>query len=291
MVSRRRVTARARAPGTWTCALAAEHLAVEAEVPRLLLVVQLLAQAGRDLLVDPAGVDRGVVAAVEAEDQPELRRGRLRPPLPCSGIAACRRRSRPSWQLALWTWPERGGGRGARAGTRRSGSAQSGPSSATMRRRTNGLPIGGALLCSCASSAAYSAGSASGMVAISWATFISGPFSPPSASLQLGGVATRRADGPSSRAPAIRAAWHADGAADLGVAADPRAEAVLALDLAGRRRGVAHARSGMASSSWSISPSSRPRPLAQKPGSDASRPNGASSSLWRSVPPARSSSR
>ena len=45
-----------------------------------------------------------------------------------------------------------------------------------MRRLTKAQPIGGASLCSLVSSAAYSGGSASGMVAISWATFMIGPF-------------------------------------------------------------------------------------------------------------------
>ena len=58
---------------------------------------------------------------------------------------------------------------------------QSGPSSAAMRRLTKAQPIGGAWLCSLVSSAAYSGGSASGMVAISCATFMIGPLRPPSA--------------------------------------------------------------------------------------------------------------
>ena len=51
-----------------------------------------------------------------------------------------------------------------------------------MRRRTNGQPMAGALVCSSASSAANSGGSMSGTVANIWAAFISGPFSLPSAS-------------------------------------------------------------------------------------------------------------
>jgi len=50
-----------------------------------------------------------------------------------------------------------------------------------MRRLTKAQPIGGASLCSLASSAAYSGGNRSGMVAMSWATFISGPLRLPSA--------------------------------------------------------------------------------------------------------------
>jgi hypothetical protein len=55
------------------------------------------------------------------------------------------------------------------------------PSSAAIRRFTNGQPIGGASDCSFINSDAYSGGSASGMFASNCATFISGPFSPPSA--------------------------------------------------------------------------------------------------------------
>ena len=50
-----------------------------------------------------------------------------------------------------------------------------------MRRLTKAQPMGGASLCSFISSAAYSGGSASGMVAMSWATFMIGPLRPPSA--------------------------------------------------------------------------------------------------------------
>ena len=50
-----------------------------------------------------------------------------------------------------------------------------------MRRLTKAQPIGGASLCSFCNSVAYSGGSRSGMVAINCATFISGPFSRPSA--------------------------------------------------------------------------------------------------------------
>ena len=84
--------------------------------------------------------------------------------------------------------------------------AQSGPSSAAMRRRTNGQPIGGAWLCSWPSSAAYSAGSASGMVASSCATFMIGPFSPPSAAASAAASLSRSGSSPNRRRPAMRAA-------------------------------------------------------------------------------------
>jgi hypothetical protein len=86
----------------------------------------------------------------------------------------------PSSEVARCTWP-----RLAAAAASRSNEpnfdCQSAPSSAAMRRRTNGQPIAGASFCSCASSSANSAGKASGMVASNCATFISGPFSVPSA--------------------------------------------------------------------------------------------------------------
>ena len=126
------------------------------------------------------------------------------------------------------------------------------------------------------------------MVAISWATFISGPFSPPSASFRSAAwpLVERATEQPRAGDPRR---LHAHGSADLGVAAHARAE-VFSLSYLGSRV-ACHDGSGMAASSWSISPSSRPSPLAQKPGSDASSPKGASSSRWRMVPPARSSSR
>ena len=53
--------------------LVPQHVGIEVHVPGLALVVELLAQALRQLLVDPLWLDRAVVAAVDAEDQPELR--------------------------------------------------------------------------------------------------------------------------------------------------------------------------------------------------------------------------
>ena len=80
------------------------------------------------------------------------------------------------------------------------------PSSALMRRLTKAQPIGGAWLCSLVSSAAYSGGSASGMVASSCATFMIGPFRPPSAAASPKRLAAGPAGTPSRRAPAMRAA-------------------------------------------------------------------------------------
>ena len=66
--------------------------------------------------------------------------------------------------------------------------------------------MGGASLCSLMSSAAYSGGSASGMVAMSWATFIIGPLSPPSAAASSNAFLPRSSVMPNNRAPAMRAA-------------------------------------------------------------------------------------
>ena len=81
-----------------------------------------------------------------------------------------------------------------------------GPSSASMRRLTKAEPIGGASLCSLVSSSAYSGGSASGMVASSCATFISGPLRPPSAAASAIALPPRSSLSPSARDVAMRAA-------------------------------------------------------------------------------------
>jgi hypothetical protein len=75
-----------------------------------------------------------------------------------------------------------------------------------MRRRTKAQPIGGALACSCASSSAYSAGNASGIVDRNCATFISGPFRPPSTVLRSSAWLARLVRTPNTRSPATRAA-------------------------------------------------------------------------------------
>ena len=66
--------------------------------------------------------------------------------------------------------------------------------------------MGGAWLCSLVSSAAYSGGSASGMVAISCATFMIGPLRPPSAAASAMAFLPRSSVMPRKRAPAMRAA-------------------------------------------------------------------------------------
>ena len=110
--------------------------------------------------------------------------------------------------------------------------AQSGPSSATMRRRTNAGPMGGACDCSCDSSCAYSAGSASGMVASSCATFMIGPLRPPSAAASAAALLASSpldAEQPLAGDPG---GHRADIGADAHVARRPRGEPVLLLVLA-----------------------------------------------------------
>src|SRR6185437_8234007 len=75
-----------------------------------------------------------------------------------------------------------------------------------MRRRTKFQPMAGALALSCASSAAYSAGSASGTVDRNCATFISGPLRPPRIVFRSSACAARSVLMPSIRSPATRAA-------------------------------------------------------------------------------------
>ena len=96
-----------------------------------------------------------------------------------------------------------------------------------MRRLTKAQPIGGAWLCSFVSSAAYSGGSASGMVAISCATFMIGPLSPPSAAASADGIAGAvelRAEQPRARHARRHAA---DVGADARVARGAGGEAVF----------------------------------------------------------------
>ena len=105
---------------------------------------------------------------------------RPRPPTSYPDIGACRRARDPSWARARCTWPSEAAAAGLCSKLAKR-VCQSGPSSADMRRLTKAQPMGGASLCSLVSSIAYSAGSASGMVASNWATFMIGPFRPPSA--------------------------------------------------------------------------------------------------------------
>ena len=87
--------------------------------------------------------------------------------------------------------------------------------------------MGGASLCSFCSSAAYSGGSRSGMVAMSCATFIIGPFEPAERGGKLDGLPARSRSQPSSRdaGDARRDAAHFG--ADPRIARGAGGEAVL----------------------------------------------------------------
>ena len=95
-----------------------------------------------------------------------------------------------------------------------------------MRRLTKAQPIGGASACSCASSIAYSGGTASGMVAMSCATFMIGPLSPPSMRASSAACAPRSTSRPSAREPIIRAARPPTPAADPRIAGEPAGKPV-----------------------------------------------------------------
>ncbi len=76
-----------------------------------------------------------------------------------------------------------------------------------MRRLTKAAPIGGASACNFCNSSAYSGGSRSGIVAMSCATFMIGPFKPPSAAVSA--LALRwslPSPPPNRREPTMRAA-------------------------------------------------------------------------------------
>ena len=125
--------------------------------------------------------------------------------LAMSGYCSLQATSVPSGSTARCTWP-RLAAAAASWPKLLNLPCQSGPSSPDMRRRTKLQPIGGALACSCASSLAYSSGSASGMVDMNCATFISGPFSPPRIALRSSAWADWLPLMPNTRWPAKRAA-------------------------------------------------------------------------------------
>ena len=167
-------------------------------------------------------------------------------------------------------------------------SRQSAPSSACMRRLTKAAPIGGASDCSFCSSAAYSAGKASGMVAMSWATFMIGPLRPPSARVSAAALPAPRSFAPMSRPPrcAPRPRPHSPRRArsarrapridwPLYPSSCHRLKLCLSELCARRAPPAAHP---MPSSS-TIMRSMSERPASQKAGSWASSPKGASSSL------------
>ena len=112
-----------------------------------------------------------------------------------SGYCSLAAASVPSGKVARWTWPSEAANE-ASFSKFANFDCQSGPSSVAMRRRTKAQPMAGALACNCASSRAYSGGSASGMVEMSCAAFISGPFRPPSAALRSVACLSRSSDSP-----------------------------------------------------------------------------------------------
>ena len=122
-----------------------------------------------------------------------------------SGYCSLAASARPSCATARCTWPSEADAAGCGSKLLKR-AAQSGPSSAIMRRRTNAGPIGGACDCSWESSCAYSAGSASGMVASSCATFMIGPLRPPRAAASAAAFFGSSPSMPKRRWPATRAA-------------------------------------------------------------------------------------
>ena len=122
-----------------------------------------------------------------------------------SGYCSLQASRLPSFAVARWTCPSDAAAQ-ERSSNEPKRLCQSGPSSAIMRRLTKAGPMGGASLCSFDSSSAYSGGSTSGMVAMSWATFMIGPLSPPSALVSAAAFDWSAPSMPKSRAPAMRAA-------------------------------------------------------------------------------------
>ena len=135
--------------------------------------------------------------------------------------------------------------------------------------------MGGAWLCSLVSSVAYSAGSASGMVASSCATFMIGPFKTAERGgkpERIGGAILRHAE----QTRAGHARGHAaDFGADLGIAFGASGEAILFV-IRGRRHDQA-VLSKASSSPMRLAITLKPP--SQNFGSRASSPNGASNSL------------
>src|SRR5262249_17227733 len=120
-----------------------------------------------------------------------------------SGYCSLQASSVLSWARARCTWPSEAAAAGW-CSKLANFFCQSGPSSAAMRRLTKAQPMGGASLCSFISSAAYSGGSASGMVAKGWPTFMIGPLRPPSAAASSRAFFPRSRPSPTSPAPRLR---------------------------------------------------------------------------------------
>ena len=122
-----------------------------------------------------------------------------------SGYCSLQASGSPLLAVARWTWPSEAAAAGFRSNEPKR-ACQSAPSSACMRRLTKAAPIGGASDCSFWSSAAYSGGTTSGMVARSCATFMIGPLRPPSACASRAALEASSPFRPKNRVPAIRAA-------------------------------------------------------------------------------------
>ena len=205
MVSSRLVESSGTISGTRISASSWKINAVEPRVARLEIVIELLAQPRRDLLQHLRGLDRRAHAAMDRKQHAELSEVGLDRRLHVRILQLGGERARHRGDRARCTWPSEADA-AASCSKLANFASQSGPSSAAMRRRTNGQPIGGAWLWSWPSSAAYSAGSASGMVASSCATFMIGPFSPPSAAASAAASLSRSGSSPNRRRPAMRAA-------------------------------------------------------------------------------------
>ena len=88
-----------------------QHVGVKPHVLGLAPVIELLAQALGQLLVDPLGIDRAVVAAIEAEDQLQLRQVGLDRALDAGILQLARQRPAIVGERAM-DLAERSGGRG-----------------------------------------------------------------------------------------------------------------------------------------------------------------------------------
>ena len=189
--------------------------------------------------------------------------------LSMSGYCSFTARSRPSWAVARCTWPSDAAAVGLRSKLLNRLS-QSGPSSAAIRRRTNDGAIGGALVCSSASSWANSGGSRSGTVANICATFISGPFNCPRVSFSARALRASTSP-PPNRAlePKVTAAPDSP--------APTRANRLRRPDSRSRSGSMAMLDQTNASNS-STNRTSRSQPADQKALSRGSRPNGFSAS-------------
>ena len=205
-----------------------EDEAVEPHVPGFEIVVELLAQPRRDLLQHLGGLDRRAHAAHGSRTAPRAGRGRLRPPTACPDIAAWRRararhgssrdapgRARPTppphARSSRTSLPSRAQAPPPCAAAR-TASPSAAPDSGAGRARRHIRPA-----------------SASGMVASSCATFMIGPFRPPSAAASAAASLPRLGLEP-EQAPSGDARRHtADIGADLAVAQRAGAEPVLLL--------------------------------------------------------------